>query len=255
MNPEEYKYLYELEEGHWWFVGMRQIVAALLDPVAASGPLRILDAGCGTGFTMSWLKQYGDHAKVYGLDFSSDALHYSRRRGEPLLVQGSVDALPFPSNSFDLIISLDVLDCFSAGESGRPFGEAARVLKEGGLILLRLPAFQSLHSEHDEAIRIVHRYTAGELTRCLEQQGLVPERVTYANTFLFPVAVIWRWWHRSPRPQPQSDVRPLPRFISWLNPVFIWALKVEAAWLRHLPFRIPVGLSVMALARKPSSSQ
>jgi SAM-dependent methyltransferase len=230
---------------------MRRIVAALLDPVTGPGSISILDAGCGTGLTMSWLKRYGQRARIFGLDSSPDALHYSRQRDERLLVRGSVAALPFPSKSFDLVVSLDVLDCFSPEEAGRPFGELARVLKEGGLILIRLPAFQFLQSAHDEAIWIVHRYQAGELARSLVQQKLIPERITYANTFLFPVAVIWRLLHRSPRMQAQSDVRPLPRFIRWLNPVFIWILGLEAAWLRHIPYRLPVGLSVIALARKP----
>lgn len=202
---------------------------------------------------MSWLRRWGDDAKVYGLDFSPDALGYCRQRDEKLLVQGSVGALPFPAQTFDLIITLEVLDWFDPREATLPFSELARVLKDGGLLLVRLPAFQFLHSAHDQAIRTVHRYTGGELAQCIVQQGLMVERVTYANTFLFPIAVVWRWLHRSPQKQAQSDVRPLPKVICWLNPIFAWILGVEAAWLRYLPWPLPVGISVIALARKPTT--
>jgi len=253
MNRDEYKFLFDLEGHHWWFVGMRKIVAALLDTAVGPGSRRILDAGCGTGFTMSWLRRLGDDTKVYGLDLSPDALGYCRHRGEKLLVRGSVRDLPFPAQTFDLILTLEVLDWFSPEQAAQPFAELVRVLKDGGWLLVRLPAFQFLHSAHDEAILTAHRYTAGELTQCLVRQGLLPVRVTYANTFLFPIAAVWRWLRRSPQKQAHSDVRPLPKSIRWLNPILAWILGVEAACLRHLPWPLPVGLSVIALARKPAS--
>src|SRR5579859_3088750 len=193
MNSDEYKFLYELEERHWWFVGMRKITAALLDPVVGSRPLRILDAGCGTGFMLSWLRRkYGQNEQVVGLDISRDALGFSRRRGEHSLVQASVANLPFPGNVFNLVVSFEVLDWFPPEMAATAFSELARVLKPGGVLFIRLPAFQSLYSGHDRAILTAHRYTRKELVQCLEAQGLTLVRTTYANTLLFPVAVFWR---------------------------------------------------------------
>lgn len=251
MNPEENKFLYELEEHHWWFRGMREILAALLNRHASQAPARILDAGCGTGFMLSWLRKGNPNAWVFGLDLSFDALRYCRERRERLLMQASVADLPFPSKVFDLIITLDVLDSFSPEEAVRPFAELARVLKNGGIILVRAPAFQSLYSQHDRAVSTAHRYTARELGNCLAAQGLVLEKVTYANTLLYPVALAWRWARRSPGGTPQSDVKPLPPGLRWLNPLLAGLLGIEAWWLQHLPWRLPVGLSVIALARKP----
>lgn len=53
----------------------------------------------------------------------------------------------------------------------------------------------------------------------------------------------------------QSDVRALPKYIRWLNPIFAGFLGHEVAWLRFLSWRLPVGLSVIALVRKPSSGR
>ena len=133
MTPDEYKFLYELEERHWWFVGMRRIVAALLDGEAPAGAERILDAGCGTGLMLSWLRRYGKESSVFGLDYNSFALRYSAQRGERLLVEGSIAAMPFPSNSFDLVTTFDVLHSFPVSGAAAPFAELARVLKPGGV--------------------------------------------------------------------------------------------------------------------------
>lgn len=117
-------------------------------------------------------------------------------------------------------------------------------------MLIRLPALQSLYSSHDRAIRTAHRYSRDELVHCFEAQGLKLERATYANTILFPVAAVRRWLGRS-RQGTKSDVRPLPTGLGWLNLPLGWALSLEAAWLRRPGSQLPVGLSVLGIARKP----
>lgn len=253
MTPEEYKFLYELEEHHWWFEGMRRITAALLDSRAPAKPLRILDAGCGTGFMLLWLARYSRSQDVFGVDISSNALRFCSARRKSSLVQSSLTNLPFPADTFDLITTFDVLDEISSAGVRLAYAELARVLKRGGVLLVRVPAFQWLYSDHDKAIGTQHRYVADELVECLAGQSLELDRVTYANTLLFPVAVLWRWLRGSRLHRPHSDVRPLPRSLRWLNPFLVQLLAVEAAWLKHFRWRLPVGLSVIAIARKTMS--
>jgi SAM-dependent methyltransferase len=251
MTPDEYQYLYELEADHWWFVGMRKVVAALLEGAVGAEACRFLDAGCGTGLMMGWLRRFGRDPVIVGLDYDPHAVRYTAQRGEKRIVQGTIAAMPFEAASFDVVTSFDVLDSFPVEQAAAPFAELARVLKPGGVLLVRVPAFQSLYSQHDRAVYTQHRYTAGELRVRLEEQGLRVQRVTYANAFLLPVVMVWRRLTRSNRPDPQSDVRPLPKILRWLNPILAGLFWLEAAWLRWLPWRLPAGVSVMALARKP----
>lgn len=253
MTPDEYRFLYELEEHHWWFVGMRKIVAALLDGKVSKVGTRILDAGCGTGLMLSWLRRYGNPAAVYGLDYDARALGFCAARGEKRIAQGTLASTPFSAGAFDLVTSFDVLDSFPVRAASAPFGELARVLKPGGVLLVRVPAFQFLFSQHDRAVYTRHRYTAGELRARLQEHGLKVVRVTYANTFLFPIVLVWRWLTRSERPNPQSDVRPLSMALRRLNPVLAGLFAIEAAWLRLTPWRLPYGASVLAMATKPPS--
>lgn len=79
MHPHEYELMYRVEGRHWWYCGMASISRALMDRwYQASGALRILDAGCGTGgAATSFLAAYGH---VTGLDLSAHAMHFCHLR-------------------------------------------------------------------------------------------------------------------------------------------------------------------------------
>ncbi len=250
MKPEEFKALFELEDHFWWFVGMRRIVEALQRPLALADSPRILDVGCGTGYMLRWWEEVRETSHVFGTDISPVALDFCRRRDLRLLVQASARHLPFASKSIDLVTCFDVMVMFPVDELQASIQELTRVLKPGGLLIIRVSAFEWLRSEHDRAFGNVHRFTAPELRQALTSQGLKIERLTYANTALFPVAVIWRWLRRSSRPDPQSDVRPLPKGLRWINRPLAGLLMLEALWLRLVSWRLPFGLSLIALARK-----
>src|SRR5215208_1155285 len=94
LRAQDYADLYALEESLWWFVGMREVTRAVLDPVCPPGRARdVLDAGCGTGGMLTWLGRYAGGGRVAGIDFSSDALDFCRERGLRNLAQASVTAL------------------------------------------------------------------------------------------------------------------------------------------------------------------
>lgn len=246
MRPEDYENLYGIEDTFWWFRGMRRIHARLVGPVADPAR-RLLDSGCGTGANIVHLRELGFDA--FGIDYSPDAMPWLRHRGISTVAQATATALPFPSESFDVVTSLDVVCQLPVSEVPRAFAEAWRVLKPGGYCLVRVPAFQWLWSPTDEAVLTVHRFTRGELQSLAKAAGFEVLVASYANTFLFPVAVGWRLLKRAGI-QGGTDVRPLPPGLGWLNPLFARILGLEATWLgrgRSFPF----GLSVIVWARKP----
>jgi hypothetical protein len=56
MEPADYAYLYQLEQEYWWFAGMREITAALLDQVCPPNrEWTIIVAGYGKGGMIAWL--------------------------------------------------------------------------------------------------------------------------------------------------------------------------------------------------------
>src|SRR4029077_15916609 len=97
------------EQNYWWSQGMTEIAVSILDKYIRKGSnISILDAGCGTGFFMNWLRRYTEKS-IIGVDISMDALQLCRRLKHSTLYQASVKNLPFSDASFDLITCNDVL--------------------------------------------------------------------------------------------------------------------------------------------------
>jgi SAM-dependent methyltransferase len=251
MDEREYQYMYEEEELHWWYVGMRAIVLSLLPPSSLSVRPLALDAGCGSGYNMGWLRRcYG--AGVTGIDRSLRALDLCRRRGEHTLVRADAASLPFSSQAFDLVISLDVLTHLKDQPArAAALAEFLRVLKPGGRLLLRVAAYESLRSSHDAAVMTRHRYGRNELRNAVTDAGFRTLRLTSANAILFPAAVLWRVLKKAGLAPAGSDVRARTRGSDWLNRAMIAILKMEAAILRRGSLDFGFGLSIYLLADKP----
>lgn len=245
MEPEEYSSIYHLEQQHWWYLGMQDIALALLDAyLPRKEGLAILDAGCGTGGMLLTLARYG---RAYGVDYAPQALRYCRERRLDRALQASVTHLPFANASFDLLTSFDVLYHLGVADDTEALREFFRVLRPGGYLLLRLPALEFLRSAHDAAVHTRHRYTRREVGSKVAKAGFRTVRLTYGNTLLFPVAAALRLAQRlTGRGQQRiSDVREMPALT---NALLRAPLALEARML--LNFDLPLGLSVLCLARK-----
>lgn len=246
MEPEEYESIYRLEESHWWYRGMREMALALLDRyLPKQEGLTVLDAGCGTGGMMGALRRYG---RVYGLDYSLLALGFCRKRSIPTAVQASVTHIPYADAGFELVTSFEVLYHAGVGDDVEALRELHRVLRPGGHLLLRLPAFEFLRGAHDRMVHTRHRYTTGEVGKKLRIAGFEVVRLSYANSLLFPVAAASRLAERvtGRGGMAESDVQEASPFV---NRVLLGVLRAEGAVIRKVD--LPVGLSVLAFARKP----
>ncbi len=248
MEPAEYEVMAAVEDRHWWYSGMRALSAAWLDAALAGQiDLFILDAGCGTGGNGEFLRRYG---RTVGLDLRQEALVHAQRRLPGQITGGSVVELPFETSIFDLVTLFDVLYHRSVGDEQAALAEAWRVLKPGGLLLIRSPAYQWLFGKHDRAVHTRHRYTAIETSHRLVDANFVVERLSYVNSLLFPVVLMQRLLERiAPGlERAESDLAPPGKVV---NTLFRSALFEEAVWLRR-GGRFRWGLSVLCLAQKPA---
>jgi SAM-dependent methyltransferase len=236
--------MWELEDNLWWYRGMRRITSELFDRyLPQHGNLKILDCGAGSGGSLPLLKPLGE---VSAFDFSHLALNFYRKRESGRVAQASVDAIPFADATFDLLTVFDVLAILDKDSEQRALEEITRVLKPGGFLFWREPAFMFLYGTHDRATHVKHRYNVPEFRQRLAAQGFTPLRVSYANTFLFPIALVRRLAGKfSNGSAPRSDVRPVP---GPLNAALTRVLSAEASLItnRGMPF----GLSVVGLAQK-----
>jgi SAM-dependent methyltransferase len=101
---------------------------------------RILDAGCAFGFTTVRVERAlgARRPLIVGVELDPTYLAEARRAAPRLrLARGSAEALPFPTESFDAVLFLDVLEHLPA--ETRPLEEIARVLRPDGALILSVP--------------------------------------------------------------------------------------------------------------------
>jgi ubiquinone/menaquinone biosynthesis C-methylase UbiE len=94
---------------------------------------RVLDCGCGTGFFIQRLRETlpDRHVEYHGLDLSSVALDFARRRLPDVpFVCAPAENMPYPDGHFDVVLIIAML--FESIDTANIFHEAARVLKPNG---------------------------------------------------------------------------------------------------------------------------
>jgi len=244
VEAVEYGLMAEAEERMWWY---RSLHAHLLDwsgVTRAGSPLRLLDAGCGSGGVLKRLT--ADALRpidAFGLDFDAEACRFTASKSNAAIARGTINALPFADKRFDLILSADVLSNRWVDEAAA-LSEIRRCLVPGGRVILNLPAYDWMMSAHDRHVHNGRRYTRNRIEARLIEAGLSPVRSTYWNTIPFPLMAL----HRKVfgRDKAASDVHPYPAPI---EAVFNAAMALERLWLRS-GARLPFGGSVLAEAER-----
>lgn len=243
MEQQEYSTMFELESDYWWFVARRSLVEEIVRQEAqkCQNP-NIFDVGCGTGANLLAFSRYG---KSFGVDMSSAAIKFCRTRGLTNLVLSKVESLAYLSDSFDIVTALDVLEHID--DDLVAMKELYRVCKVGGMLLVTVPAYGFLWSEHDEALHHRRRYAAYELRNKLTLAGFDIEKCTYFITlFFFPILFI-----RILQGIFKNSTHPKTSHIQLsksVNQLLIWVLAFEQ-WLIHF-INLPFGVSIVCTARK-----
>jgi ubiquinone/menaquinone biosynthesis C-methylase UbiE len=247
--PHEYDTMRRFEGTYWWYQVLRTEVASDLSCRFGAGkPCRLLDAGCGTGGMLNALRKASPEAEMTGLDVSSIAVERCRERGFADVMNGSVEQMPFPDATFDLVLSLDVLYHKDVAEE-RSVSEMARVMKPGGYLILNLPAFDVLRGRHDVAVHGARRYTIKRVRKLLEPVGLKTETIFYWNAWLFVPVLVWRLLTRLGRPREEVGTKgDLSQFPPQINALLTHLGRLDFAACRRL--RPPLGTSVYTVARK-----
>ncbi len=246
MERHEYDTMAHLEDTHWWYRAIRELVSRTLHSECRGRRPRILDVGCGTGGGIASIAIRFPDSLLVGVDVEEVALWYSSRRGDGVVVRASAHALPFRDSSFDAVTLIDLL-YFEGLKDQVATHEAYRVLRQGGLLVVNVAAFEWLRGEHDMAVRTRHRYRKEEIGRLLAGNGFEVKKLLYWNALLLPVVVLVRKVLDPVRPKvtPRSDVRSLSPWVNW----YLFQLLLLDIWLAER-VRFPLGTSIFSVARK-----
>jgi ubiquinone/menaquinone biosynthesis C-methylase UbiE len=119
--------------------GYLRMVQALTDAAQLQPGQTVLDVGCGTGVVDRWLVRHtAGKNRIIGVDINryllQEAMALARKEGPEGAVdfrEGSAEALPFPDDSFDVTMSMTVIEEVDARQM---LTEMVRVTKPGGRV-------------------------------------------------------------------------------------------------------------------------
>ena len=247
MERDEYDRLRQYEEKYWWHVGRRDLLAAMLRRHVDRSPARLgLDIGCGTGSNLPLLEPYGC---FFGSEITSELYRDGRPRPSRPLFLARGEALPLRDESLGICTFFDVLEHID--DDVGFLREVRRVLAPGGWILLSVPAYSFLWSEHDVSLHHKRRYVRPTLARAIRQGGFEIVRMTYGMTTMFPLIAGYRLLTK-PFPKKRPPRTSYIKAPGPLNQILTAAIRAEARFLER--GNLPFGTSLFCLARKNAAA-
>jgi SAM-dependent methyltransferase len=244
FEPSAFEELAQLEPRSWWFRSRNRLIERTLRERFPRAR-RILEIGCGTGFTLQALAAAAPDAELTGTELFEEGLAVARRRmPEVRLLKVDAREMPFGAGEFDLVGAFDVLEHID--DDAGALREIARVLEPGGGLIVTVPQHRWLWSATDDYARHERRYTRRLLLERLRAAGFEVERVTSFVTFLLPLMLASRLTRRKEQHDPQAEFR-IPR---WLDRLLERVAHVEQR-LIAAGLSLPAGGSLLAVARLP----
>ena len=224
---------------------------ALAQATAGISRARILDCGCGTGSNLDLLRPYGE---AVGFDLTRIGPEFAKAHGHRV-AQASISDIPFLSGTFDLVTSFDVFQTLPAAVERSAMIEISRVLKPGGWVLLHVAALDILHGKHSVLSEETRRYTPKSLRTLVDSAGLHVERLTFDHFSLLPMMLPVRMWHRLTAKDGvvAAGEAEITVPVAPVNALLTALVSLEALALRVV--NMPLGSSLMCLARKPTPSR
>jgi 2-polyprenyl-3-methyl-5-hydroxy-6-metoxy-1,4-benzoquinol methylase len=239
LEPEYARQYRDLYERHWWWRFREEAVLRVLRRRFRSREgLRMLDVGCGDGLFFSRLAEFGD---VEGIEPNEELLnpqgpHRARIRVTPF------DSNFRSSELYSLVLMLDVLEHLD--NPGEALRHAYSLLAPGGALLLTVPAFQLLWTNHDVLNQHRVRYRRGTLRPLLEQAGFAVLEERYWSQWTCPVKLAIRLSERIFRRAP-AVARVPP---AWINRALYWISSIEQQSLGAIG--APFGSTLMVYCEK-----
>lgn len=242
MDAWRYREQFEIEERHWWFRSRRAVVRSLLSRAGVPPEPRILDAGCGTGAN---LLEYGRLGVATGVDAFPEAIDLCRRRGLDNVLEAAIEKLPFEPGSFDVLFATDVIEHLD--DDVLALRELRRVAADGARLVLTVPAYDWLWSDHDVSVHHRRRYTAALLAERVRAAAWSPAVETYFFATALPAVALVRTLRRlRSNGDGRSDLRMPPGAVNRLLelPTLAEAKAIERG--ARLPAGVSVGMACVA---------
>ena len=227
---------------HFWEVARFEFVRKLIAENMPS-PESVADIGCGDCFVLQSLAKYFPDSKFTGIDTA--LTENMMEKLTPLAENVTLyrELAHIPEEKTNLLLLLDVLEHVSDEKSF--LHSLYKFLDKKSKIIVTVPAFQALFTDHDRYLKHYRRYNRKELVRVLENAGLKVTSSGYIFCSLLPFRLLQKLLGIKSAQKDNLSVKNI-----FLNKFAAWILKVDAALslgLSKLKIYLP-GLSCFAVA-------
>lgn len=233
---------------HPWETARAEAIERILR-ARALRPTTILDVGCGDGFTGEQLVSALGASELWGVDLHASEESCARQSRSGFQYVQHLEQVR--SGEFELGLLCDVIE--HVADDVSLVKSVLSRLAPSGHLLLTVPSFQALFSEHDRALRHYRRYSLSELRRTIDAAGADSLVDGYLFGSLLPVRVLAKLKERL-LPRPERDGFGVG---GWSAPPIVTSmlrgvLRVDTRLMLGLSSGSikPPGLSAWALCKK-----
>lgn len=240
MKLSHYNDVHHYENQHWWHQSKFNLITSTITSLNLKPSATILDVGCGTGQILIALKNY---TNIYGIDYQKKAVAICRSKGLKNVSVGNAQKTKYPSNFFDCLIVLDVLEHVNEEQA---LSEFYRILKPKGFLIITVPAYQWMWSKWDEILMHQKRYTKVSLAQALKTHHFKITKLTYLYSFILLPTFVIRKVKSKFMKKYTSDLSLSSN--KYTNSLLLKLSKHERNLTNYVS--LPFGLSVYCVAKK-----
>ncbi|OFY47414.1 MAG: hypothetical protein A2W85_01760 [Bacteroidetes bacterium GWF2_41_31] len=229
------------DPNHFWFRWRFKILHTLLKPLL-SGDIKILEIGCGDGTVM---KQFYDHlgVSIDGCDINSFALKNINYKIPGNVYQYDIFELhPLLIDKYDVVLLLDVIEHI---DNVNEFISAAlKHLKNNGIIIVGVPAYQWLYSNYDLELGHYRRYNRSQIKQLFIELELDIIETKYWGLSMIPLLLIRKYYLKMNRKNIVEKGFGIPHPL--FNKLALHIMNLETMFIKN-----PIsGSSLFAIAQK-----
>ncbi|WP_031528270.1 class I SAM-dependent methyltransferase [Dyadobacter crusticola] len=241
-NRLEYQRMYEVEKQLWWYQILHGRVLSQIQKQFGqeNKSVEILDAACGTGGLLSFLRENGYH-DLTGFDYSRHAIDFAGERKLNVSFGDLRNVHSFqPGETFDVICCNDALYFLSDEEIVNALQNFRSRLRVNGLVLINIHAFEAFSGIHDLAVGSQRRFTISDFEKYSKAAGLKIAHNTYWPFLLSLPILAVRQWQKYQIKSKAINVDEVDSDVKYpgdlINSILRTVTKTESALLGKAPF-------------------